>query len=307
MGIQSLTTFVQENSELFTEKFVLQNTDVVIDGFALLRMFLVHSKKEQFNAQFGGNYVYYGELIAKFFEKLKINNVQPYVILEGTEKYQEGEEEIEQRNLIRVKRLRTLAELSKEYSEWKDTGGRDMYPNLFSQVFKDVLKERKVPCIRTLYNSDNTIAQVANQLQCPVLSADSNNYIFDLPAGFINTYNWSTEYDADEELNQEPIQCRIYRRSKLLQLFELKPEVLPLFAVVVGNNYRKRHWVAKFAEEDKIYSAIQRIRVDKKPSRHQDNLRQGGHFSAGKYCHLLELVEKKVSSTCSRTVHTGDQ
>ncbi|KAI1283245.1 Protein asteroid -like protein 1 [Halotydeus destructor] len=263
MGIQCLTKFIRNNSECFTEKFELKDTAVVIDGFALLRFFLVHSREEQLNSQFGGNYVYYGSIISKFFERLKINNVQPYVILEGTEKFKERREETEQRNNIRLQRLNSLAVSSKQLIEWRDNGLDDFYPNLFAEVFKSVLKELKVPCIRTLYNSDSTIALVANQLRCPVLSADSNNYIFDLPNGFINCYSWSFDYDADEELKRGPIQCRIYRRSKLLQHFELKPEVLPFFAVVVGNNYRKRHWDARLASDDEIYTSIKKLNPEK--------------------------------------------
>ena len=75
--------------------------------------------------------------------------------------------------------------------------------------------------------ADSEIASLANALKCPVLSHDSDFFIFDVEGGFIplSSFAWQSC----------PSIARIFYREKLAQYFD--SELLPLFASLVGNDY----------------------------------------------------------------------
>ena len=77
--------------------------------------------------------------------------------------------------------------------------------------------------------ADAEIASLANAWNCPVLSNDSNFFIFDIKAGYIPLYS----------LNWECAQLttKIFFREKLASHFQIQAEVLPLFASLAGNEY----------------------------------------------------------------------
>lgn len=54
-------------------------------------------------------------------------------------------------------------------------------PILTRQVFIEVLNQRKVSLVQSLAEADWDIACLAHQWRCPVLSNDSDFFIFDLP------------------------------------------------------------------------------------------------------------------------------
>ncbi|XP_074034713.1 uncharacterized protein isoform X3 [Leptinotarsa decemlineata] len=82
MGIKGLTTFVRNKSEFCMERFELHDTDIVIDGDAVLcQLYLRHTFHK--NACFGGDYDKFGNTIYKFFLMLSECKVTPYVILDG--------------------------------------------------------------------------------------------------------------------------------------------------------------------------------------------------------------------------------
>ncbi|KAI1283070.1 Protein asteroid -like protein 1 [Halotydeus destructor] len=258
MGIQGLSGLLADNSELFTDRFELTNTKVVIDGMCLIRFLHNSSKQDFMNVQFAGNYVRFGEIVAEFFRNLQANNVQAYVILQGSGRtYQHSEDDKRSRDKFRCLRLEQLVNYSREFSETSKTRGDwfiDWFPVLTHLTFTNVLKELKIPCITSLFHSDTTIAKVANELNCPVLSSESNFYMFDLNSGFIS---FSTiQLDADRLKDDDIISGRLYFRSNLLQMFNLLPEVLPFFAVVVGSNFRKR----ASGNSDKIFDTLTKLK-----------------------------------------------
>ena len=77
--------------------------------------------------------------------------------------------------------------------------------------------------------ADSEIASLANALKCPVLSHDSDFFIFDVEGGFIplSSFAWQSC----------PSIARIFYREKLAQYFGINSELLPLFASLVGNDY----------------------------------------------------------------------
>ncbi|KAI1283243.1 Protein asteroid -like protein 1 [Halotydeus destructor] len=241
MGVNGLTGFISSNQELFTRKFELKDISLIIDGSCLLRLFFRNSREERLNFQFGGNYVRFAKHVVQFFGKLRGNRVRPYVIFQGSQNTGITEESTVIKDKSQARKLKELVEYSKTFHEHEHLAhiGGDMNCLLADKVLIDVLKELHIPLIRTATFSDEVVGRLAVKLSCPVFSDDSNFYLCDLKGGFINVL--LLDYDVDSDgLKDDVIICRLYERSKLLSLFQLKPEVLPVFSCILGSNFRKK-------------------------------------------------------------------
>ncbi|KAI1283179.1 Protein asteroid -like protein 1 [Halotydeus destructor] len=261
MGISGLSGLIADHREQFTEPFELKNTNVVIDGIDLIRFLYNSSSQEFLNVQFAGNYVSFGRIVSAFFRNLKANNVQAYVILHGAGKpYLQSEDEEQSRDDFRLESLRQMVEYSKVFHETNDSKDNwfiDLFPYLTFEVFRNVLMELSIPCIRTIFGGGATIANVANEVKGPVLSSRSDCYLLDLKHGF---GNFAVMYwDVDNIKDDDIIRCEIYRRSTLINMFELKPEVLPFFAAILGTCRRK----PGTASCHKLFDTIKRLNLGK--------------------------------------------
>ena len=68
---------------------------------------------------------------------------------------------------------------------------------------------------------------MASEWKCPVLSNDSDFFIFDIKGGYIPL----------SSLNSDNLTARIFYRSELARHFGIREELLPLFASLLGNDY----------------------------------------------------------------------
>lgn len=58
---------------------------------------------------------------------------------------------------------------------------KSVLPALIRDVFVQVLYQRGVPLVQCPFEADSEIACLAHQWRCPVLTNDSDFYVFDLP------------------------------------------------------------------------------------------------------------------------------
>ena len=79
MGIRGLTSYVDSISSLWRE-IELQNTEVIVDGNALYHHLYTSSKLDY---QSGGQYEGFHDITVSFFNSLKSNNVEAFVLLDG--------------------------------------------------------------------------------------------------------------------------------------------------------------------------------------------------------------------------------
>ena len=77
--------------------------------------------------------------------------------------------------------------------------------------------------------ADAEVASLANAWNCPVLSNDSDFFIFDIKAGYIplSSFDWKSSR----------LLAKIFHRRKLASHLRIHPELLPMFASLVGNDY----------------------------------------------------------------------
>ncbi|XP_037119217.1 protein asteroid homolog 1 [Syngnathus acus] len=224
MGVHGLTTFVEGNRHfLFDVK--LRDSRLVIDGSSLyFNLYLKHG----LDRQHGGEYDAFASLVLEFVSALRACNIEPYVILDGgidpsNKKYHT----LQQRLLSKIKEAENLSY------------GRNgsVLPILTKQVFIEVLNQNKVPLVQSLAEADWDIACLAHQWKCPVLSNDSDFFIFDLPGGYMpwQFFNW-TNLNGKASYRYIPTRC--YTTQALCRFYGgMNPELLPLFAVLAGNDY----------------------------------------------------------------------
>ncbi|XP_052676530.1 protein asteroid homolog 1-like isoform X1 [Crassostrea angulata] len=230
MGIKGLTTFMKSNPQLMKE-IRLHDTEVVIDGNSLYH-FIFYSNQLDF--LHGGDYDQYAYKIIKFFNLLHCYNIQPYIVFDG------GNDPNDMKFQTSHKRMKQRLEMAMQLAKGHK-GDCKVMPILAFDTFRAVLKEIMIPFAVCDFEADIEIAKLANKLNCPVLSDDSDFYIFPLTAGFIPFESVSfTEQETRMENDslENFLSARRYHVNNFVHFFpSLGRKVLHLIAALLGNDY----------------------------------------------------------------------
>ncbi|XP_060517164.1 protein asteroid [Cylas formicarius] len=240
MGVRGLTTYINNRSEIFLEDYKLYNTKLVLDGNCIAaHLYKWHCKS---NDCFGGDYDKFANVIISFFNLLVECNITPYVIFDGG---------YEKRKLATVKsrmknKIRTASQLNSVTE-----GSQSVFPLFLRETFIDVLLKLNIKMARSDFECDTEIANIAKMLNCPVLSYDSDYYIFGCLYIPFSTMDLYVRKSKDKMFNY--ISCKIYKVEKFLSTFGgLDKKNLPILAVVLGNDYIKRSIFEPFFKNLKI-------------------------------------------------------
>ncbi|XP_068603137.1 single-strand DNA endonuclease ASTE1 [Brachionichthys hirsutus] len=224
MGVRGLTTFVEENKPLLQDvKF--RDSRLVIDGCSLYYSLYFNHRLDLLH---GGDYDAFACLLNQFFSALSECNIQPYVVLDG------GCDPSDKKFPTLCQRLLSKIREADKLSHGR---GGSVLPILAKNVFIEVLIQRGVPLVQCLFEADWEIACLAHQWKCPVLSNDSDFYVFDLPGGFLplNSFHWP---NLKGKASQRYISAQRYTTNALCRRFGgMNCDLLPLFAVLAGNDY----------------------------------------------------------------------
>lgn len=152
----------------------------------------------------------------------------------------------------RLKNVKNIAE--------NKTNNKRVLPILSHYVFSQVLNELNVPLVVCDFEADDQIAALANQYKCPVISEDSDFFIFNVHNGFIIRDSIETDIILDSDSNGKEykyLNCYIYSIDEFVSSFPgIDKTVLPLFATLMGNDYIER------VEFDDFFANIQLPRED---------------------------------------------
>lgn len=228
MGILKLTTFMKCNPQL-TDEFRLYATKVVIDGNSLYH-FLYH--KDNLDFLHGGDYDQYALKVREFFSLFHTCNIQPYVVLDGGNKPNDIKFE------TILKRMKHRLELVNRLAK-NQRNSDNLIPMAFD-TFKAVLQEINMPLAVCDFEADKEIGLLANKLNCPVLSNDSDFYILPLTAGFIPfdcVQLTLPEIRVETESSEHYLLARIYHVDNFVKkISSLDRKVLTLLATFLGND-----------------------------------------------------------------------
>lgn len=189
MGIQSLTSLVNHNEHLLNE-YKLQNTSVVIDGSNI--MYRIYETC-RIDSRYGGDYKSFEKNCKKFLNNLRRCNVEPIIFFDGT---------LEQTGVkleTSIKRAESRIIDAKSLS--LGVNGRQVLPLFAVNVFVNVLKTLTVEFYQCAGEADAYIASKANSVGCPVISLDSDFFIFDLKYGYIpfDSIGWTDVVGCDSK------------------------------------------------------------------------------------------------------------
>nr|XP_020462468.1 protein asteroid homolog 1-like [Monopterus albus] len=224
MGVQGLTTYVEGNRNFFQDvKF--RDSYLVIDGCSLyFRLYFNHGLDQQH----GGDYDAFASLLTQFFDALSACGIQPYVVLDG------GMDPSDKKFSTLRQRLQSKIREADSISHGRNGS---VLPILTREVFIQVLIQRNVPLVQCPAEADWEIACLARQWNCPVLTNDSDFYIFDLPGGYLplSFFQWT---NLNGKASNRYISARCYTTNSLCRWFGgMNQELLPLCAVLTGNDY----------------------------------------------------------------------
>ncbi|KAG5271239.1 hypothetical protein AALO_G00177460 [Alosa alosa] len=224
MGVKGLKSYI-EGKNLYLKDCHFKGSKLIIDGCNLCNVLYEASKND---LKHGGDYIVYEILIRKFFAALKNCNIEPYVILDG------GSDHTDKKLETHKDRARQRIKEGKYLSLGRQYYGSGPKPTLLAIVFSQILTLLKVPFVQCMEEADWEIAALANQWNCPVLSDDSDFFIFELKAGVlpISHFEWR-KVSAQKFIPAKRFLVSNFCKS----LHNLSEQFLPLFAALAGNDY----------------------------------------------------------------------
>ncbi|XP_076865607.1 single-strand DNA endonuclease ASTE1 isoform X2 [Brachyhypopomus gauderio] len=224
MGVHGLTSYVEGNRQFFTD-LKLRNSQLVIDGCSLYFRLYFNCGLDQAR---GGDYDVFAVQLRRFFAALSECRVHPFVIVDG------GMDQTDRK--FKTLRERAQSKIREAHSLSRGAHG-SVLPLLTREVFRQMLCELGVPLVQCISEADFEIASLAHQWRCPVLTNDSDFYIFDLPGGYLpfTFFEWENVCGMASE---RYIPTRRFTVNRFCSQFNhMNKQLLPLFAVVMGNDY----------------------------------------------------------------------
>ncbi|GFY56313.1 protein asteroid homolog 1 [Trichonephila inaurata madagascariensis] len=229
MGIRGLSTFFSNNPKL-SKSYKLHDTSVIIDGNNLIHTLYL---SRNIDCMYGGDYYKYAAAIKKYFSSYLDCNIKPIIIFDGG---YDGRNRKFELKLLRSKTRLTITQHIAKYGKCSGT----VLPISAPEIFRNVLSEMGIPFAQCEFEADEQVTALANYYECPVLSNDSDFYIFDVHKGFIRLDSVGTsvlETDIDGT-KCKYLDCAIYHTDNFMAYFPgLDRNILPLFGTLVGNDY----------------------------------------------------------------------
>ena len=257
MGIHGLTSFIDNNPHLLKDR-QLHDCRVVIDGNNFYH-FLYFYCNVRF--QFGGDYDIFQRKIAMIFSMFRLCNIEVFVVFDGA-------------YTVDGKKFKTTISRARDrmYAAKRIMYGQrgTLIPCLAQQTFRQTLDKLGIQHVTCDFEADNQLVTLANKWNCPVISNDSDFYIFDLMGGFIpldyidfRPRQLSQSQTSGDSCAFLPVQY--YHVDEFVKCFRsLNRSVLPLFATMLGNDYVNASAFEAFYQKKIPKCAARRYSASKK-------------------------------------------
>ncbi|XP_064400521.1 protein asteroid homolog 1-like [Halichondria panicea] len=217
MGVPKLKKFVSSSKGWDT---IQVSGKVVIDGNSLC-----YNLNKQHEWKFGGDYKDFYETVTVYIRELKALGIEPYIVVDGMDHDDSKYQTYIARNEDRINRI--------AISQSRGTTPHNVVRPLFTQtVFVDAVRDSKTKFFVADGEADRDIALLANSLSCPVISEDSDFFIFNIEAGYIplNGDDQQTRIDL-----QKPV--KRYQYKEFDESFSLNQEQRLFFPFILGNDF----------------------------------------------------------------------
>ncbi len=245
MGIKFLNSFINSISDSRI-CYELHDTKLVIDANNLMLTLYFQYYNQQNDNLYGGNYTDYKIFFKQFFANLKKCKIIPIMIFDGG---------LNQRLLDnRFKRFKQVFENSKKISENDFSHNNVIFPPLLRATFDLVIRELNICSLKTRFDADLDSAKLANSLNCPLLSDDSDFLLLDLKFGVISIqfFQWESPKILENHKNIKTyfIECSFYQIDDFCSKFYgFKKELFPTFATLMGNDFIEAEMFSELFEK----------------------------------------------------------
>ncbi|CAH8627463.1 unnamed protein product [Schistosoma curassoni] len=243
MGIRGLWTYI-ESSGGNLSVYELHNQPLVIDA----ENFATACYREAaLQCEFGGEYLAFKSYVQSLLKEFSICGVEPIFVFGGCHP-KEGTklDTLMKRNKEYFKQLSSALLIAK--STCSTELNIDIAPRLNRNVLVEILRESSIRYIACEREADISTAELAVHLQCPVTSGDSDFFIY-RPNDNNQAYHFIPFSTVSRYSKKRSVPCSICKRSgapcyvmscSILNnsgpFSKLKYPMLPLFAILVGND-----------------------------------------------------------------------
>ena len=218
MGVRGLKSFVKK----FFKKWECREVrgKLVVDGSNLCH------ELYRVNWTHGGQYSEYRLQIREYFHTLHQGEIYPIVVFDGIDYKQEKTEETFRRRSDRIREIDSGLTSTCEPKDERIS----ILPVFAIEVFQQTLRELEVPLYVADGEADAMIVQIANHYSCPVLSSDSDFFLFNVESGYIlsDFFYW----------NATPVTAYVFNVRAFAEQFRFADENLRfIIPAIMGNDF----------------------------------------------------------------------
>ena len=227
------------------------NGKLVIDGYSLLFSLCTCDWSH------GGQYPEFRNKVQRFFLALKSSKIDSIVVIDGVDV--EGE-----KTAIIKRRRKESIQMVEKYCrlERKDfASGSGVLPSQSLKVFIMTLQDMGVELIFADGEGDITVYEIANAYNCPVLSNDSDFFMYNLTSGYIpfNRFEWNGPLPITGEVFYHKSFCSEFRMNDS-DLRLIIPAVAGNDFIIAMNNLQLADYMYEFCPED--YTRRKKIGIE---------------------------------------------
>ena len=216
-----LTTFVEKKFRGW--KKVSVKGPLIVDGYSLCHELYLHSGADNVH---GGDYVSFSKYVVRFLNCLLQNQIQPFVVFDGIDADQSKKETHDKRRIENAQRVQGLL-MGKPASSRGDYYLPYLARLVMVEAVTSVLGEPNLYVADG--DADSVIAAEAISQNCPVLSIDSDFYIFPIAGGYISY--------TDMTWNETSVEARIFYYRDFAKQFNIRdPKLLIMLPAILGDS-----------------------------------------------------------------------
>ena len=242
MGVKGLTEYIKHvdpNRRAWGHQQQMEGP-LVIDGSQLC--YHLYESRElglKLDVINGGQYHDFYQKVSNFFRKLQQSGIVPHVVFEGVDKGQK----LTDKKILKKKRERHM----KAQRDLKTRVSMTGLPQLAYTTLCNVLTDLNINCYVADGEGDEGCVRIAKFLNCPVLSNDSDFYLFDIPNGYIQLGNLKFEPSRSPNRAIADVYCRDLFVRNVLGFREA--DLLYLIPSLLGNGIVPRILRGDIAEQ----------------------------------------------------------
>ena len=235
MRIKGLGNLFKADNRFFDD-YKLHDSYLVVDGRPLyIKLCNKYCENMGISNIFGGDNDKLSEIFSTFFDELIICNIQPIVIFDGG---------LEKKDLKFA--LEELKENVKTYSmanpENQDQQKYRVYPTMYKDLFKSVLRKKKIQYGLFYSKANSEMASLAKFLNCPVLSNKPEFFLFDVKYLPLEEFFSS---NINKKILVKP--CKVFQQDHIFRVYpNFEKNSLPMLAILLGDNKNVKKFLPEY-------------------------------------------------------------